>query len=520
MTSRSMHTLHPTRASAAGRRSLAWIVTILLTAGMTVLFAQAGAFTTVALVCALLILLATARYPWLGVLLLIASVPAQNFGAIVVSGQALTVTRALFPLALLGYALSLVVRREGLKSSRIVVPYSALVLLIASSLAWAASMPAAAGETGRWLVALVAFVIILHFLIGATDKRILAFIVVIAAAGVFQATYGVTQSLFAIGPESFRIGTQGSRAFGTFGQPNSYAGYLEMVFFPVFWMGVLVAGRLPEHLRRYRIARGQGFTISSAARHSLLVQSVLAAFLTGSSLVILSGIVASYSRGAWLGVAAGITLTGLLFHRWVRRGALIILPAVAILLLGGVSSVVPDAFSERITTGFADLRPFDASSIPVTDENFAAAERMAHWQAGWRMFSDNPAGGVGAGNFNERYDDYFVREQFRFSRGHAHNFYIHLLAETGIAGLAAYVVLIGSLVYLALRVILLARSRFERMLALGAFGTIVSVGVHNVFENLHVLNLSIQLGLIWALIIAAHRRWLSTQLRTPAEIDT
>jgi O-antigen ligase len=520
MSSRPMRALDTASARVSGRRSFAWTLTLIVTFGLASMFAQAGAFTTAAAVCALVMVVAVSRYPWLGVLLLVASVPAQDFGALLVSGQAVTATRALFPFALFGYAISLMVNRDALRSSRVVIPYAVLVLIVSISITWATSMSAAAGETGRWSVALVAFVVSLHFLIGASDRRLLAFIVAIAAAGVFQATYGVTQSIFAIGPESFRVGTQGSRAFGTFGQPNSYAGYLEMVFFPVFWMGVFITFRLPEYLNRYRKARGDGLTASQSTRRELLLQTVLAMFLTGSALVVLGGIAASYSRGAWLGLAAGLVITGLLFHRWIRRGALVLIPLAAILLLGGASSVVPDAFSERITTGFADLRPFDASSIPVTDENFAAAERMAHWQAGWRMFADNPAGGVGAGNFNERYDDYFVREQFRFSRGHAHNFYIHLLAETGIAGLAAYVVLIGSVVYLALRIILCGYSSFERMLALGAFGTIVSVGVHNVFENLHVLNLSIQLGLIWALIIAAHRRWLSTQSRPAAEIDT
>jgi O-antigen ligase len=502
-----------------GRRNIAWIVTFFMTAGIVGMFAQAGVFTAIVVIGALLILLAIVRVPWLGVLLLVASVPAQDFGALPLSGQTLTVTRALFPLALLGYAVSLIVKREPLRSSRILVPYAAFVLIIGMSLTWATSMSAAAAEIGRWMVALVAFVVLLHFLVGASERRILAFMVAVAAAGVFQATYGVTQSLFALGPESFRVGTQGSRAFGTFGQPNSYAGYLEMVFFPVFWAGVFVAGRLPESLRRYQIVRIQGFAVSAPARRALLHQATLSVFLVASAVVILSGIAASYSRGAWLGVAAGVAITALLFHRWIRRGTVVLLPVAAILLLGGASTVAPDAFSERIASGFADLRPFDASSIPVTDENFAAAERMAHWQAGWSMFVDNPASGVGAGNFNESYDDHFVREQFRFSRGHAHNYYIHLLAENGIPGLAAYVTLIGSLMFLGLRVILQAHSGLERMLALGAFGTIVSVSVHNVFENLHVLNLSLHLGLIWALTIAAHRRWQSARSRTPAEFD-
>ncbi len=71
--------------------------------------------------------------------------------------------------------------------------------------------------------------------------------------------------------------------------------------------------------------------------------------------------------------------------------------------------------------------------------------------------------------------------------------------------------LIGSIAALALTVLLKAPHGFERMLTLGGFGTIVSTGIHNVFENLHVLNLSIQLGLVWVLVIVGHQRWRAQQ---------
>lgn len=45
------------------------------------------------------------------------------------------------------------------------------------------------------------------------------------------------------------------------------------------------------------------------------------------------------------------------------------------------------------------------------------------------------------------------------------------------------------------------------MVALGGLGTMTSVAVHNVFENLHVLNIGITMGLVWVLIVWAHQRW-------------
>lgn len=500
-------TTRPFAWNPAGmRREAAWIAAALATFLLAWLLVTSGPFLVVAALGAAATILAILRFPWIGVLLLLLSVPAQEFGAVTLGGQSLTLTRAMFPLAITGYIVSMIVRREPLRGTRVLVPYALLVLIISVSTAWASSMDAAGAEAGRWIIALVSFVILIHFTATATRRRLMIFVVAMAFAGVFQATYGVTQSLLAIGPESFRVGSEGSRAFGTFGQPNSYAGYLEMVFFPVFWMAVYVISKLPARLTSYRTARFAGFHASRSARLELLGHLVLAAILVGPSVLILGGVVASYSRGAWLGIAAGGILSALLYHRWVRRGLLLITPLVVLLALGGAPAVLPESISDRVTNGIDDLRLFDASNVTITEENFAAAERMAHWQAGWRMFSDHPVTGVGGGNFNERYDDYFVREQFRFTRGHAHNFYIHTLAETGVAGLVTYLWLIGSMLALTLQVIFRTPAGFERMLAIGAFGTIVSVGVHNVFENLHVLNLSIQLGAVWALAIAAHRR--------------
>lgn len=491
------------------RRSLAWIAVLLVALGMLLVLDSAGPFALAALLGAVVGLIALFRFPWLGALLLLASVSAQEFGAIPLGGQALTVTRAMFPVAILGYVISILIDRQRLSGTRLVIPYGLFVGVVGASILWSTSINAAGAEFGRWATGLAAFIIFTHFLVTGSRRRILVFVGIMALGGVFQATYGVTQSLLALGPESFRVGTQGSRAFGTFGHPNSYAGYLEMVFFPAFWMAVWLAMQVPATLRAYIDARRRGTVGSNRERLDLVVSIGLPVAFAGAALITLSGVVASYSRGAWLGIVAGGLVTGLLFSRWVRWGAVLAAPLAVMLILGGGPSIVPESINERVASGIADLRPFDAASVTITDDNFAAAERMAHWQAGMRMFADHPATGVGAAHFNIEYGDYFVREEFRFSRGHAHNFYVHTLAELGLPGIASYTLLIVSLGVVAGSVVLYSPAGFERMLALGALGTMTSVAIHHVFENLHVLNMNIQLGAVWVLAIAAHRQWKS-----------
>lgn len=499
----------------ATRRALAWAVCVLVAFGLALLVDALGPFPMIALVGGIAVVIALLRYPWLGILLLVASVPAQEFAALQSGGQSLTITRAVFPLAVGGYLIALTVSRQRPSGSRIIVPYLAFVTVMLISITWATSTSAAGAQIGRWFTAIVSFVILLQFLVGASRRRLLLFVGIMALGGVFEATYGVTQSILALGPDSFQVGDASSRAFGTFGRPNSYAGYLEMVLFPVAWVGVFLVTKIPETYEHYRRSRNDGMMHSRPARARLAQDILLAGAFCAAAAIILGGVLASYSRGAWLGVVAGGALTALLYHRRLRLAIVLAGPVLALLLLSGFAGIVPESLADRITTGFADARPFDASRITITEDNFAAAERMAHWQAGWHMFTDQPLTGVGAGNFNERYPDYYVREAFRFSRGHAHNYYIHILAETGVAGLVTYLTLIGSVALLALWVVLRAPSGFERMLALGGFGTIVSTGVHNLFENLHVLNLSVQLGLVWVLVIVAHRGWRELRKTEP-----
>lgn len=228
--------------------------------------------------------------------------------------------------------------------------------------------------------------------------------------------------------------------------------------------------------------------------------------LLGCSGVIFTGIVISFSRGAWVGVSLGLLASFAIALRRLWIPVLAFVPIVALVMFSAASSVAPGVVSDRVASIVADSRPFDAASVTITDENFAAVERMAHWQTGWEMFKDHPVAGVGPGNYNSEYTEYFVRAEFRSSQGHAHNFYVHVLAETGLVGLSIYLTLIVSVTGIAFAVARRA-SGLPQALALGGVGTTVAVSAHNVFENLHVLNLSIQLVATWALVIAAHRRW-------------
>ena len=222
------------------------------------------------------------------------------------------------------------------------------------------------------------------------------------------------------------------RAYGTFGQPNPYAGYLGYLF-PVAASLTLSAfdrwrrGREPIHLA---LAAACGA-------------------LTGA---LLMGIIMSWSRGAWLGVFAGSFVVIALRS---RRSATLAIGAMIVLTLfiaAFGTGWMPGIIAGRVNDLGSYIGGPDPARTEITDANFAVLERLAHWRAGQRMFADHPWLGVGIGNYGTAYDDY-ASPHWYLPLGHAHNVFINFLAEVGAVGFAAFIVFWLGVAWLAGRAV-------------------------------------------------------------------
>jgi O-antigen ligase len=170
-----------------------------------------------------------------------------------------------------------------------------------------------------------------------------------------------------------------------------------------------------------------------------------------------------------------------------------------------LSGLLPASILDRLAQTVEYFGVFDVRTVQVSSENWAVVERMAHWQAGWYMFMDHPWLGVGAGNYAEAYAAYFVGT-WREALGHAHNYYLNILAELGIAGGGILLLLLG----LAFRQLggALVQSEdrntsFWRAALAGVFGGLVVFCVHNLFDSLFVHSVNIQVGVLLGLGLLA-----------------
>jgi O-antigen ligase len=214
--------------------------------------------------------------------------------------------------------------------------------------------------------------------------------------GMLEALYGIAQWLRGSTNVLWvvRPGQYGTRASGTFINPNHFAALLAML--------------IPIALSQLLLSR------CSAA------WKVLYAY---SALVMTVGVAASGSRSGALACAAGICLVLTLFFvttRCQRWRWMVTAGIMGLLLLGAITS--------------KDVRVrFDSW---FGEKSWAQVEVRAYlWKAGWQMWKDNPWMGVGPGHYDVRFPQY--RDMNVQTRPiWPHSEYVGLLAEHGVVGVS------------------------------------------------------------------------------------
>ena len=136
-------------------------------------------------------------------------------------------------------------------------------------------------------------------------------------------------------------------------------------------------------------------------------------------LLMLWGLVVTYTRGAWIGFAGGVLTVAATVRRgrWVLVGGLLFLAAGAL--------VSPYELRHRFLS-MAD------------PEEAGVRERIYMWKSGLAMWRERPVLGVGPGGVKRDYVRYAREEAVKKRTGHVHNTPLQILVERGVLGLAAW----------------------------------------------------------------------------------
>jgi O-antigen ligase len=219
-------------------------------------------------------------------------------------------------------------------------------------------------------------------------------IVAVLTTMTLQAGVGIYEArLRGTGPLGFQLSEGVYRAYGTFEQPNPFAGFIGLglpIAIALTTYGVL---RIPFSLRRTKFATN--------LRHfaQLAIYGIIA-------LLLAAALYLSFSRGAWLAAVAAVgAMIAFAPRRWWIGLGLVVIVAAALIALSN-AGLLPSAINDRLAD-VGDLFQFrDVRGVPINDTNYALIERQAHWQAALNMITDHPWTGVGFSNYQPVYEQY------------------------------------------------------------------------------------------------------------------
>jgi len=316
-----------------------------------------------------------------------------------------------------------------------------------------APLSASSSATFQCFLLLCGYVVVFLLVSGLPrrlgDRRWLAVWPIVAIAAL-EAGLGLWQN----------FGRTGEAAqWGTYVNHNHYAGFLEMALpFAVMY---------PVALLRRRRNRPLAATLAACGVWALAG-------------VMLAGIVNSLSRMGFIATLGSLLLMGTLAfgnrplgwlrsnrkRRWGAAGML------AMALLEG-SAFLP---SERLILRFAEL----TSSDPT------GGGRAKLWAATLPLIKAYPVFGCGLGGYETAFlkfktFDPLIRDDF------AHNDYLQLLAELGLAGFAILAVPACSLVMSTLRKAVVSRDPEGRCFAVACAGALAAILLHSLADfNLYI----------------------------------
>jgi hypothetical protein len=336
-----------------------------------------------------------------GLFVIVALVPLESLGQM---GQSdllnMTVTKVLFPVALLALVLNHVLRGKSFILNASIFWAFVFALSLLASFFLNERSVFAVTSMRRYLSALAFYVFTLHAIRGPKDVRNL-FAVLIGACA-FSAGIGLVGHLLGAGPMSSRVVWIGSdRLIGlSTVNPNTYAAQLSVALW--LSLGLLVW----EKRLRYM------------------------ALLWMAILVFLLAIVMTYSRA----VVVCLALSGVHFafkYGMARRGFRIV--AVAAVIGVCLLPLIPENYGERLMSLINEDVHTDSS----------LQRRWSYHVIGLHLLENNPLMGVGPGNFQQEYmSESFRYETDTFQGGRLlHNLYLSIAAQSGLITLIAFVFL-------------------------------------------------------------------------------
>lgn len=224
-----------------------------------------------------------------------------------------------------------------------------------------------------------------------------------------------------------------------------------------------------------------GFSLSREYRRPYRIMS----FIVLAILVI--GIIFSYSRAAWISVAAALGVFLLIRFR-VRFYWIFLTVAVGVALFFMFRYQFLDKLEKNKQDSSTDFVEH-VQSISNISSDASNLERINRWAAAIRLFKEKPIFGWGPGTYQFVYAPYQrAKEKTIISTnygdmGNAHSEYIGPLSESGVLGMITFIGIVVTVIYTAIRVYRRSKAKEIRLLSLVMALGLISYYVHGIMNN-------------------------------------
>jgi putative inorganic carbon (hco3(-)) transporter len=203
--------------------------------------------------------------------------------------------------------------------------------------------------------------------------------------------------------------------------------------------------------------------------------------------ILLTGIIFSYSRAAWLSVAAAL-VTYLLVRFRIRFYWLLLALVVGVGLFFMFQYQFIDKLEKNKQDSSTDFVEH-VQSISNISSDASNLERINRWASAIRLFKERPIFGWGPGTYQFVYAPYQRSKEKTIistnygDMGNAHSEYIGPMSESGILGMLTFLGIIVTVIITGLRVYRRAENKEVRLMALMIMLGLITYYVHGVMNN-------------------------------------
>ncbi|MDX8341726.1 O-antigen ligase family protein [Draconibacterium sp. IB214405] len=203
--------------------------------------------------------------------------------------------------------------------------------------------------------------------------------------------------------------------------------------------------------------------------------------------IVTMGLLLSYSRAAWLSLVIAFGVWSVVKLRIRFKPLFITVVSVIVLFLAFQSQILMK-LEQNSEESSANMMTH-ISSMSNISSDASNLERINRWSCAIRMFADKPVVGYGPGTYMFKYAKYQLSKDRTIistnsaDGGNAHSEYLGPMAESGVLGLATYLLIIIVVIYTAVNTYTRLTDYRLRSIVLAALVGLVTYYIHGLLNN-------------------------------------